>query len=410
MHRRLLVGATVSVLVAVAGLAAWRWPGAADSDTPTASVAGTGPIALDGYDIAAILGAGAERTAQQYYQIRVEAYAERDLAGITERIDYIAGLGTTAIVLSEVSGTGDWGSIDPTFGTEADLRALVEAARDRDVDVLMTLATEPERVAEIAAAADGWLGAGVAGFRVDSREDLPLETVGLEESVVDTASEIRAAADAAGREVRLLFSSRRRPDLVMAMGAGATAYDREFLRATSAIDADLTRTFADDGWLAGTRSGAVDAIARVSLRSQDDADEGMVEHLMSELGPAMLLGRQPAIGAGVEQGITWTDTSVQDEFDATHPLYRHVVELAAMRREHPASAAACGCSGMPGTRTATPAFSSSAGSTPPAARSASWCSTRGASTARSRSRPTRREAPSPTWSPDPRTRPIPRAR
>ena len=85
------------------------------------------------------------------------AFHGGDLKGLTERIDEIASLGVTAIWVNPlvknidgyVTGAGfpDWGyhgywandfhALDPRFGTEADLRAFVEAAHARGLRVLL---------------------------------------------------------------------------------------------------------------------------------------------------------------------------------------------------------------------------------------------------------------------------------
>ncbi len=84
------------------------------------------------------------------------AFHGGDLKGLTERLDYIADLGATAIWLTPVNQQGpsievaegtfqphhgywadEFNAIDPRFGTEDDLRALVEAAHARGIKVLL---------------------------------------------------------------------------------------------------------------------------------------------------------------------------------------------------------------------------------------------------------------------------------
>jgi alpha-glucosidase len=71
-----------------------------------------------------------------------------DLAGITERLDHVRDLGADAVWLSPVypSPQADFGydvsdhaAIDPVYGTLADFDALIRAAHDRDLGVLMDL-------------------------------------------------------------------------------------------------------------------------------------------------------------------------------------------------------------------------------------------------------------------------------
>jgi glycosidase len=84
------------------------------------------------------------------------AFHGGDLKGLTNRLDYIADLGATAIWLTPVNQQGpsievaegtfqphhgywadDFNAIDPRYGTEYDLRALVEAAHARGIKVLL---------------------------------------------------------------------------------------------------------------------------------------------------------------------------------------------------------------------------------------------------------------------------------
>lgn len=72
-----------------------------------------------------------------------------DLQGIAERLDYIAGLGFTAIWLNPVLenampehsyhgySTTDFYRVDPRFGTNAELAALAAAARQRGLGLIM---------------------------------------------------------------------------------------------------------------------------------------------------------------------------------------------------------------------------------------------------------------------------------
>ncbi len=65
--------------------------------------------------------------------------------GITEKMDYIASLGTTILYLNPISksfsshryDTGDYKTPDPMLGTEADFVELVQAAHDRGIKVIL---------------------------------------------------------------------------------------------------------------------------------------------------------------------------------------------------------------------------------------------------------------------------------
>ena len=83
-----------------------------------------------------------------------------DLKGLTDRLDYIQGMGVTAIWLTPIfknnpvqGGSGqessgyhgywitDFTSVDPHIGTEAEFKAFVEAAHARDMKVYMDIIT-----------------------------------------------------------------------------------------------------------------------------------------------------------------------------------------------------------------------------------------------------------------------------
>ena len=65
--------------------------------------------------------------------------------GITEKMDYIASLGTTILYLNPISksfsshryDTGDYKTPDPMLGTEADFRAMCDAAHQRGIKVIL---------------------------------------------------------------------------------------------------------------------------------------------------------------------------------------------------------------------------------------------------------------------------------
>ena len=74
-----------------------------------------------------------------------ENYLGGDLRGILGRLDYLSGLGVECIYLNPVFegdynhkyATTDYFRIDPTFGTEADLRELAERAHARGIRMIL---------------------------------------------------------------------------------------------------------------------------------------------------------------------------------------------------------------------------------------------------------------------------------
>ena len=72
-------------------------------------------------------------------------YFGGNLRGILEKLDYIQSMGVTVLYFNPIFkarsnhkyNTGDYMQIDPSFGTEADFRALCEAARQRGIRVIL---------------------------------------------------------------------------------------------------------------------------------------------------------------------------------------------------------------------------------------------------------------------------------
>lgn len=78
-------------------------------------------------------------------RVRNNDYAGGDLAGITEKLDYLAGLGVTCLYLNPIFeahsnhryDTADYTKIDPLLGDENDLKALTAAAKKRGIRVVL---------------------------------------------------------------------------------------------------------------------------------------------------------------------------------------------------------------------------------------------------------------------------------
>jgi hypothetical protein len=72
-------------------------------------------------------------------------YMGGDLAGVTEELDYLKSLGVTAIYLNPIFDSGsnhgydtqDYTKVDPYFGTQANFDALVKAADQRGMKVIL---------------------------------------------------------------------------------------------------------------------------------------------------------------------------------------------------------------------------------------------------------------------------------
>lgn len=105
-------------------------------------------------------GLTGSRTATGYDPTDKGFYQGGDLKGITDRLDYIKGLGTTAIWMAPifknkpVQGTGDdvsagyhgywitdFTQVDPHFGTNAELEKLIDKAHDKGMKVFFDVIT-----------------------------------------------------------------------------------------------------------------------------------------------------------------------------------------------------------------------------------------------------------------------------
>lgn len=85
------------------------------------------------------------------YQLLVYSFADGngdkvgDLPGLTRRLDYIDALGASAVWLSPIHPAAsyhgydvlDYEAVNPAFGTDADLRAFIDAARARGIRVYL---------------------------------------------------------------------------------------------------------------------------------------------------------------------------------------------------------------------------------------------------------------------------------
>ncbi len=78
-------------------------------------------------------------------EIRNNDYFGGDLAGITEKLDYLQSLGVTCLYLNPIFeahsnhryDTADYTRVDPLLGTDEELHALCAAARERGIRVLL---------------------------------------------------------------------------------------------------------------------------------------------------------------------------------------------------------------------------------------------------------------------------------
>ena len=263
-----------------------------------------------------------------------------DLAGLTKRLDYIEGLGATAIWFAPIfknkpvqgpkgeESAGyhgywvtDFTQVDPHFGTNAEFKAFVDAAHARGMKVYMDI------IANHTADVITYREDAAGGFRYRSLADYPFA---------------RAAIDAvSGTKGTDQFARLFDGDMLYKGGAGAAQQLPTFLG-----NHDMGR-FSMFVKAANPQASEAELLQRVML------------------GHAMLLTLRgvPTIYYGDEQGFVSDDkdqlaredmfasqvaayndneligsdaTTAAPNFDPAHPLYRHIAALAEIRRKTPA--------------------------------------------------------------------------
>lgn len=85
------------------------------------------------------------------YQLQIYSFADSngdgvgDFRGIIDRLDYLDGLGVTALWLSPIHPAmsyhgydiTDYYSVNPLYGTESDLKELIDKAHEKDIDIYL---------------------------------------------------------------------------------------------------------------------------------------------------------------------------------------------------------------------------------------------------------------------------------
>lgn len=92
-----------------------------------------------------------KKRASTTYQLLIYSFADSDgdgvgdFKGIQNKLDYLDGLGVTALWLSPAHpadsyhgyGVTDYTTVNPDFGTEEDFKALIDAAHDKGIEIYM---------------------------------------------------------------------------------------------------------------------------------------------------------------------------------------------------------------------------------------------------------------------------------
>ena len=125
-----------------------------DNDEPYAE----GTYSSDAYDVAEFTAEPRKKTDEEgncgvYYEIFVRSFADSDgdgigdLNGVTEKLDYLKELGIDGIWLMPITASDtyhgysvtDYMAVNPDYGTEDDLKRLLDEAHSRDMKVIMDL-------------------------------------------------------------------------------------------------------------------------------------------------------------------------------------------------------------------------------------------------------------------------------
>jgi hypothetical protein len=380
--------------------------GAPDANTATPGVRdvrSSGPVTLSEKEIDTILAAVAPARPDLFYELTVDRFANGDpsndeggrtggpektgfdptradyfhggdLAGVMARLDYLAELGVTTIVLGAI-----WAAptdspprltvdvvgaeaIDPRYGTEEDLRALVSAAHERTLRVVLDVVLDGEPATAVTA--NRWLDTGIDGFRIRPADALFRQPQRAQMSWWSVAaSQWRSYAAAhLGQSVSVYADT----------GPEKVGTPRALVRASGLVP--LSNDWTD--WAVDRFGGELpaegfpDAATVIPWwgltvdegRLNEPAKAGLVERLKLALGDLFLLGGQPMIPAGIEQGLTRVDAGngwprdqfatrmpafakavvvggaagARDRYDVTHPVAAYVAELAALRAANPA--------------------------------------------------------------------------
>ena len=94
---------------------------------------------------------GEEKLSSTTYQLLIYSFADSDkdgvgdFKGIQDKLDYLDGLGVTALWLSPAHPSDsyhaydvdDYYTVNPLYGTEQDFKALIDAAHDRGIKIYM---------------------------------------------------------------------------------------------------------------------------------------------------------------------------------------------------------------------------------------------------------------------------------
>jgi alpha-glucosidase len=139
-----------------------------------------------------------------------------DLAGVTQRLDYLQSLGVDALILNSTSESGVGPATTALSAEEFD--ALARAAVSRQLRVLVELGapTSQDDDAQYVAAARGWLNQGAAGLYVPTRE---LEAVDGAEHIALLLHQLRALTNSfpGGRVLLADAPAKPDPDLLTAL-------------------------------------------------------------------------------------------------------------------------------------------------------------------------------------------------
>ena len=233
-----------------------------------------------------------------------------DLNGITSRLDYLAGLGVDAIVLSPMPVQTGGTPFDKAYGTDEDFGRLIEEATRRRMRVLVDLPLSSERTtSETVGAARFWLTRGVAGLRLAATRDTT--TLSPSERAERLRALRRLCGDFAGQRILLgqeeapaarSRTTRREPqalEMVLERGPGTAGVHASALRGALISAEQVSSVFATPVFVT---DGADEA------RSIDRLGDAQHNVAMAKVMAAVLLGSRgaPMLYFGQELGMSGT--------------------------------------------------------------------------------------------------------
>ncbi|MEU5273544.1 pullulanase-type alpha-1,6-glucosidase [Streptomyces hygroscopicus] len=299
-------------------------------------------------------------------------YQGGDLKGLTKRLDYVKGLGTTALWLTPVFrnqtvrvrggkesasyhgyAVTDFTSVDPHFGTDRDLRSLISKAHAKGMKVYFDVITN--HTADTITYAEkryGYRAKGAYPYLDTEGRPFDLRRPRRHGALPHPGS-LDGTLDFPLQSAVRDYASRGGPPSDL-----ATVFAQDYRYAT-----DKTNAYSQVTFLGSHDMGRIGSFIASDHPHASDAELLRRDRLAHEV---MFLTRgNPVIYSGDEQGFTGSGddvygrqtmfasrvadyldddeigterTHASDAYDVAHPLYRSIAALSRLREKYPALA------------------------------------------------------------------------